>query len=169
MLKQCFFHRIAGFFLVEASTTPTGLTGAPPVLMNVKQVGALRIFLLTCVMQAFGTTLYLLSLDTPPLQAIAVSLALLAGFAGSLHAVNYRPKLASWLLIWLLYANGLFLLNTLPTPRLAWLGLLYLYVTPLFTLFLFDFKTAIALMCLNVVPFILHLQDLPFSLGGFRE
>lgn len=148
--------RIANFLLLDDTTDSA--VQSPRWKMS-----ALRIILVFGLL--LESTIFLHSSWTAAqaglYDIIAMVLFFFVVLSGTLYLTSLSLKLGSWALIFTVYAAGFCILTTINDAEISKLGIIFVYITPLIALVLFNPRLSFLFMGLNVLPFILLLNNQP--------
>ncbi|WP_155730507.1 GGDEF domain-containing phosphodiesterase [Pseudoalteromonas luteoviolacea] len=147
------------FFLLEEEQRPT-------VKVPAWRLSALRIILATGLILCFG--IFLNSLPAAIDYDLNYVIALTAGYTVSLGGLLFLSKRAFFLTAHLLLLSivlaGLFINLYIPNVELSHLGSIFMYITPIIALILIGKKTATLYAVVNILPFLVIINNIDISL-----
>ncbi|TQF71021.1 GGDEF domain-containing phosphodiesterase [Pseudoalteromonas luteoviolacea] len=147
------------FFLLEEEQRPT-------VKVPAWRLSALRIILTTGLILCLG--IFLNSLPAAIDYNLDYVIALTAGYTVSLAGLLYLSRRAFFitaqLLLFSIVMAGLFINLFIPNVTLAHLGSIFMYITPIIALILIGKKTATFYALINILPFLMIVNNIDLSL-----
>jgi diguanylate cyclase (GGDEF)-like protein len=124
---------------------------------------ALRIILFSGVLLEFliGTLSVLDAVKDGAYYVLALVLGFFVALVVGVYAAVRRPQIGSAILLATIYAAAFCIIYFIRDPELAKLGILLVYTAPLIARIFFGSRLALALMTLNVLPFLVLALNVP--------
>jgi diguanylate cyclase (GGDEF)-like protein/PAS domain S-box-containing protein len=124
---------------------------------------ALRIILFSGLLLEFfiGTFSVIDAVKNGAYYVLVLALGFFAALVVGIFAAVRRPQIGSAILLATIYAAAFCIIYFISNPEIAKLGILFVYTAPLIAGIFFGSRLALALMVLNVLPFLLLAFDVP--------